>query len=69
MKASCFGASLLRIDFLECIRSVVTSLLKNATRFALSGPNRRRIMSNSVGLHHLVNAVSQGRCANFKQAV
>ena len=55
-----------RLDFLEFIRSVVGGLLKTTTS-ASSGPNGRRIINPSVGLHHPVNAETQGRCSNCKK--
>ena len=44
-----------RLDFLEFIRSAVGGLLKT-TSSKSSGPNGRRIINTSVGLHHPVNA-------------
>ena len=55
-----------RLDFLEFIRSVVGGLLRTTTS-ASSGPNGRRIINPSVGLHHPVNAETQGRCSNCKK--
>ena len=57
-----------RLDFLEFIRSVVGGLLKT-TSCAFSGPNGRIIINASVGLHHPVNAKTQGRCSNCKNAL
>ena len=56
----------LGLDFLEFIRSVVGGLLKT-TSSASSGPNERRIISTSVGLHHPVNVETQVRCSNCKK--
>ena len=52
-----------RLDFLEFIRSVLDGLLK-ITSSESSGPNGRRIINTSVGLHHPVNAETQERCSN-----
>ena len=49
-----------RLDFLEFIQSVVGGLLKT-TGSVFSSPNERRIINTSVGLHHPVNAETQGR--------
>ena len=57
-----------RLDFLKFIRSVVGGLLKIASS-AFSGPNGRRIINISVGLHHPVNAEIQGCCSNCKKAL
>ena len=56
-----------RLDLLDFIRSVVAGLLKNSKRPASSGSSGRRIMDNSFGQHHPVNAESQGRCAKCKK--
>ena len=55
-----------RLDFFEFIRSVAGGLLKT-TSSESSGPNGRRIINPGVGLHHLVNAKTQGRCSNYKK--
>ena len=55
------------LDFLDFIRSVAAGLLKNSRRPASSDPSGRRIMNNSFGQHHPVNAESQGRCAKCKK--
>ena len=55
-----------RLDFLEFIQSVVGGWLKT-TSSASSGPNRKRIINTSVGLHHPVHAETQGRCSNCKK--
>ena len=57
-----------RLDFLEFIRSVVGGLLKTTTS-ASSGPDGKRIINTSVGLHHSVNAETQGRCSNCKKTL
>ena len=57
-----------RLDFLEVIRSVVGGLLKTSSS-AFSGPNGRRIINTSVGLHHSVNAETQGRCSNCTKSI
>ena len=57
-----------RLDFFEFIRSVVGGLLKTASS-ASSGPNGRRTINTSVGLHHPVNAETQGRCSNCKKTL
>ena len=62
-----------RLDLLDFIRRLISSvaglflissvagLLKNNRRPASSGPSGRRIMNNSFGQHHPVNAESRGR--------
>ena len=55
-----------RLDFLEFIRSVLGGLLKTTSSVS-SGPNGRKIINPSVGLHHPVNAKTQGRCSNCKK--
>ena len=55
-----------RLDFLEFIRSVVGGLLK-ITSSDSSGPNGRKIVNPSVGLHHPVNAKTQERCSSCKK--
>ena len=50
-----------RLDFLEFIQSVVSSLLKTSSSVS-SGPNERIIINTNVGLHHPVNVETQGRC-------
>ena len=49
------------LDFLESGQSVVGGLLKT-TGSVSSGLNGRRVINISVGLHHPVNAETQGRC-------
>ena len=56
-----------RLDLLDFIQSVVAGLLKNSRRPASSGPSDRRIMNNSFGQHHPVNAENQGRYAKCKK--
>ena len=53
------------LDFLNFIRLLVGGLLKT-TSSASSGPNGRRIINITVGLHHPVNSETQGRCSNWK---
>ena len=55
-----------RLDFLEFIRSVVGGLLKTISSES-SGPNGRRIINPNAGLHHPVNAKTQGHCSNCKK--
>ena len=55
-----------RLNFLDFIQSVVDGLLKTTTS-ASSDSNGRRIINFSVGLHHPVNAETQGRCLSCKK--
>ena len=55
-----------RLNFFEFIWSVVGGLLKT-TSSASSGPNGRKIINTSVGLHYPVHAEIQGRCSNCKK--
>ena len=55
------------VDLIDFIRLVVAGFLINSRRPASLGPSGRRIMNNSFGRHHPVNAESQGRCAKCKK--
>lgn len=55
-----------KLDLLAFTRSVVSGLLQTA-KGSTAGPSGKRIQNTNVGLHHPVQAESQGRCAQCKK--
>ena len=59
----------LHLDFLLFICSVAAGLLQNTTGSTSLRPSGRRIMNNSVGLHHPVNTKCKGLCDNCEKTL